>query len=31
VEWFAPGAARGRIKETQIPFIDRLLGALGLR
>ncbi len=29
VEWFAPDAARARIKETQIPFIDRLLAALG--
>lgn len=29
VEWFAPDEARARIKETQIPFIDRLLGALG--
>jgi predicted NUDIX family NTP pyrophosphohydrolase len=24
VEWFAPAAARERIKPTQIPFIDRL-------
>jgi len=29
VEWFAPDAAKARIKETQIPFIDRLLGVLG--
>jgi predicted NUDIX family NTP pyrophosphohydrolase len=28
VEWFAPDEARRRIKETQIPFIDRLLEAL---
>ena len=28
VEWFAPDEARRRIKETQIPFIDRLLAAL---
>ena len=28
VEWFAPDEARRRIKETQIPFIDRLLGAI---
>jgi len=28
VEWFAPDEARARIKETQIPFIDRLLGVL---
>jgi predicted NUDIX family NTP pyrophosphohydrolase len=28
VEWFAPEDARRRIKETQIPFIDRLLEAL---
>jgi predicted NUDIX family NTP pyrophosphohydrolase len=28
VEWFAPDDARRRIKETQIPFIDRLLEAL---
>ena len=25
VEWFAPDEARRRIKDTQIPFIDRLL------
>ena len=31
VEWFAPDAARKRIKDTQIPFIDRLLDALGDR
>jgi predicted NUDIX family NTP pyrophosphohydrolase len=29
VEWFAPEEARRRIKDTQVPFIDRLLGALG--
>ena len=29
VDWFAPDEARRRIKETQIPFIDRLLEALG--
>jgi predicted NUDIX family NTP pyrophosphohydrolase len=28
VEWFAPDEARRRIKETQIPFVDRLLEAL---
>ena len=28
VEWFAPDEARRRIKDTQIPFIDRLLDAL---
>ena len=28
VEWFVPDEARRRIKETQIPFIDRLLAAL---
>jgi predicted NUDIX family NTP pyrophosphohydrolase len=28
VGWFSPDDARGRIKETQIPFIDRLLAAL---
>jgi len=28
VEWFLPDEARRRIKETQIPFIDRLLEAL---
>ena len=31
VEWFAPDAARMRIKDTQIPFIDRLLAVLGDR
>ena len=31
VEWFAPDEARSRIKDTQIPFIDRLLDALGER
>jgi predicted NUDIX family NTP pyrophosphohydrolase len=29
VEWFDPEGARARIKETQIPFIDRLLAAIG--
>ena len=28
VEWFVPEEARQRIKDTQIPFIDRLLGAI---
>jgi predicted NUDIX family NTP pyrophosphohydrolase len=28
VEWFAPDEARRRIKDTQFPFIDRLLEAL---
>ena len=28
VAWFAPDEARERIKETQIPLIDRLLAAL---
>ncbi|HUP54084.1 MAG TPA: NUDIX domain-containing protein [Methylomirabilota bacterium] len=28
VEWFAPAEARNRIKDTQIPFIDRLIEAL---
>lgn len=28
VAWFAPDEARVRIKDTQIPFIDRLLAAL---
>ena len=28
VEWFAPDEARRRIKDTQIPFIDRLLASL---
>ena len=28
VEWFAPDEARRRIKDTQSPFIDRLLEAL---
>jgi predicted NUDIX family NTP pyrophosphohydrolase len=28
VEWFVPDEARRRIKDTQIPFIDRLLEAL---
>lgn len=28
VEWFVPAEARRRIKETQIPFLDRLLASL---
>jgi predicted NUDIX family NTP pyrophosphohydrolase len=28
VEWFSPDEARRRIKDTQVPFIDRLLEAL---
>jgi predicted NUDIX family NTP pyrophosphohydrolase len=28
VEWFAPDAARKRIKDTQVPFVDRLIEAL---
>jgi predicted NUDIX family NTP pyrophosphohydrolase len=28
VEWFAPDEARRRIKDTQIPFVDRLLEQL---
>jgi predicted NUDIX family NTP pyrophosphohydrolase len=28
VEWFTPDEARMRIKDTQVPFIDRLLEAL---
>ena len=28
VEWFGPGEARRRVKETQIPLIDRLEAAL---
>jgi predicted NUDIX family NTP pyrophosphohydrolase len=28
VEWFDPEEARGRLKDAQIPFIDRLLEAL---
>jgi predicted NUDIX family NTP pyrophosphohydrolase len=28
VEWFSPDEARTRIKDTQIPFIDRLIDAL---
>jgi predicted NUDIX family NTP pyrophosphohydrolase len=28
VAWFTPDEARSRIKETQIPFIDRLLAAI---
>jgi predicted NUDIX family NTP pyrophosphohydrolase len=31
VEWFAPDEARQRIKDAQIPFIDRLLDALNDR
>ena len=30
VDWFSPDEARRRVKETQIPFIDRLLAALGV-
>lgn len=29
VAWFAPAEARRRIKETQAPFIDRLVASLG--
>ena len=29
VAWFTPEEARVRIKDTQVPFIDRLLEALG--
>lgn len=29
VEWFAPGAARGKILPAQEPFLDRLLAHLG--
>ena len=28
VEWFAPDEARRRIKDTQVPFIDRLIEVL---
>ena len=28
VEWFTPDEGRRRVKDTQIPFIDRLLEAL---
>ena len=28
VEWFAPAEARVRLKETQIPFVDRLEAAI---
>ena len=28
VEWFSPAEARARIKDTQVPFIDRLLETL---
>jgi predicted NUDIX family NTP pyrophosphohydrolase len=28
VDWFTPDEAKERIKDTQIPFIDRLLGVL---
>lgn len=28
VDWFTPDEARGRIKDRQIPFIDRLIEAL---
>ncbi|MBA2300649.1 MAG: NUDIX hydrolase, partial [Chloroflexi bacterium] len=30
VDWFEPREARRRIKDTQIPFIDRLVDALGM-
>jgi predicted NUDIX family NTP pyrophosphohydrolase len=30
VAWFAPNEARARIKDTQIPFIDRLTAALAV-
>jgi len=29
VDWFAPDEARRRIKDTQVPFIDRLVDVLG--
>jgi predicted NUDIX family NTP pyrophosphohydrolase len=29
VEWFSPDDARAKLKETQVPFVDRLLEALG--
>jgi predicted NUDIX family NTP pyrophosphohydrolase len=29
VEWFGPDEARRRVKETQIPLLDRLEAALG--
>jgi predicted NUDIX family NTP pyrophosphohydrolase len=29
VEWFSPEDARAKLKETQVPFVDRLLEALG--
>jgi predicted NUDIX family NTP pyrophosphohydrolase len=29
VGWFTPEEARRRVKETQVPFIDRLEEALG--
>jgi predicted NUDIX family NTP pyrophosphohydrolase len=28
VEWFSPDEARRRLKDTQVPFVDRLLRAL---
>jgi predicted NUDIX family NTP pyrophosphohydrolase len=31
VEWFTPHEARRRLKDTQIPFIDRLLEVLRSR
>ncbi len=31
VQWFAPDDARRRIKETQVPFMDRLVEALTQR
>ncbi|HET9754949.1 MAG TPA: NUDIX domain-containing protein [Candidatus Limnocylindrales bacterium] len=30
VEWFAPDRGRSKVKDTQIPFIDRLLAVLGV-
>jgi predicted NUDIX family NTP pyrophosphohydrolase len=29
VEWFSPDEARRRLKDTQVPFVERLLEALG--
>jgi predicted NUDIX family NTP pyrophosphohydrolase len=31
VEWFAPDEARRRLKDTQTPFVDRLLDSLATR
>jgi predicted NUDIX family NTP pyrophosphohydrolase len=31
VDWFAPDEARRRLKDTQIPFVDRLIGVLADR